>query len=249
MKVACAVLVAATAAAHADPEPNRVLPCRPTLGCTADFAPPGELELELGYQLRRGGGQFQHVAPLFAKLTLAHWLQLQLGEDFTYIAGPPLVRYVDDVTAIAKLHLLDQVGNRPSVALSIGANIPTASQPGYTRTYDLLVTLHGSKDIGKLHLDGVLGLQAFQIDGPVSYQPWAAVAATVPIDERFAVALEPHYYADAAPLAARDAGVMLALVYTVRPDVVIDVAALLVGWDQRSVAGLAGITFAPARLW
>ena len=109
--------------------------------------------------------------------------------------------------------------------------------------------MHASKDIGKLHLDAVAGLQVFQLDGPVAYQPWGAVGATVPLDPSFAVAVEPHYYADAAPLAARDAGVMTALVYTVRPTVVIDVAIDLVGWDQRSVAGLAGITIAPPRLW
>ena len=248
MIVAC-VMTATTSARADDADVDRVLPCRPTLGCTADFAPPGLVEVELGYQLRRVGGGFQHVAPLFAKLTLSHRLQLQLGTDFTYIVGPPLTRYLDDVSVLAKVHLLDQEGNRPSVALSAGMSIPTASQPGYTRTYDLLITLHASKDIGKLHLDGVVGLQAFQLDGPVTYQPWGAVAATVPVDASFAVAVEPHYYADAAPLAVRDAGVLAALVYTVRPTVVIDVGVDLVGWDQASVAGLAGITVAPPRLW
>ena len=49
-------------------------------------------------------------------------------------------------------------------------------------------------------------------------------------------ALEPHYLADATPLAARDW-------------LVIDAAIDVVGWDQRSVTAIVGASIAPVRLW
>lgn len=242
------VVICASSGARADDE-VRVLPCRPTLGCTADFALPGVLEVELGYQLRRAAGAFQHVAPVFAKLTLAHWIQLQAGSDVTYAPGPPLTRYVDNISLLAKLHLVDQTARRPSLALSVGVAIPTASQPGYTRTYDLLIVAHASKDLGKLHLDGVVGLETFQIDGPAANQPWTTVAATLPIDEHFSVAIEPHYFAAAPPFATRDVGSIATIVYAPRGTVAIDAGFDVVGWDQRSVSVIVGVSIAPTRLW
>lgn len=44
-----ALLAPATARAAGFPvDDDRVLPCRPTIACTADLVPPGTLELETG---------------------------------------------------------------------------------------------------------------------------------------------------------------------------------------------------------
>lgn len=56
------------------------LPCRPTIACTADIVPPGSFELEIGYLFRKlRSPLLQHSVPFLAKLTLAEWVQLQVG--------------------------------------------------------------------------------------------------------------------------------------------------------------------------
>ncbi len=58
----------------------KALPCRPTIACTADIVPPGSFELEIGYLFRKlRSPLLQHSVPFLAKLTLAEWVQLQVG--------------------------------------------------------------------------------------------------------------------------------------------------------------------------
>ena len=70
-----------SSAADVTPDPSySALPCRPTIACTADFVPPGVMELELGYIYRRlGDGANQSSLPFLLKLTLLEWVQLQIG--------------------------------------------------------------------------------------------------------------------------------------------------------------------------
>jgi hypothetical protein len=227
----------------------RVAPCRPTLACTADLVPSGTLELELGYQLRRTDDSaiYQHSTPVLIKLPLASWIEAQLGTNGYTIT--PTAHYLDNITTGAKLHLVDQAGQRPSLALTVTASVPTASQQGYTRAYDLFASGHASNDYGKLHLDWLVGLNAWQLDGPVSYQGWTALAATYPLTDRLSAMLEPHYFTDAAPIAPRDAGVMAAVAYAIRPSLVIDTAVNVVLANEGSVTWLLGISLAPVRLW
>ena len=57
-----------------------MLPCRPTISCTADLVPPGSFEIEAGYYARRvPPAGYVHDQPLLAKLTLFPWIQAQLG--------------------------------------------------------------------------------------------------------------------------------------------------------------------------
>ncbi len=83
------------------------LPCRPTIACTADFVPPGVVELEMGYIYRRLGiGANQHSAPFLLKLTLADWVQLQFGSNgLTRASQPAPAFFFDDVTLGLKFHL------------------------------------------------------------------------------------------------------------------------------------------------
>jgi hypothetical protein len=78
-----AIVVSSTAwAGHWPGDEDHALPCRPTIACTADFIPPGGVEVELGYLLRRlAGGVLQHSTPVLVKLTLAEWVQLQVATN------------------------------------------------------------------------------------------------------------------------------------------------------------------------
>jgi hypothetical protein len=237
------VLLLCASTAHAD---DRVVPCRPTVTCTAELAPPGELEVELGYQLRRVSDHFEHAAPLLIKLPIASWVEAQLATDY---AVTPTAHYLDNIVAGGKLHVLDQRGPWPSFAVTLAAGFPTFVQQGYTRAYDLFATAHASKDYGKLHLDWNAGIYAWQIQGPVHYQPFTALAASYALSSRLSVALEPHYFAYALPLAPRDGGAIAAVGYALRPWLVFDAAVDVVFADQSSVAGIAGVSVAPAHLW
>jgi hypothetical protein len=217
--------------------------------CTAELAAPGTLELELGYQLRRvsADGASQHTTPILLKLPLATWIEAQVGSN-GYTAAPG-ARYVDNLNVGAKLHLLDQAGQRPSLAVTLTASVPGVSQQGYLRAYDLFAVGHASKDYGALHVDGNVGLQVWRLEGPTATQGFAAVAASYALSGQLGVTVEPHYFTRAAPLAPRDLGAIAALTYTVRPNVVIDVAAAVVVDEQPSVAGLVGVSLAPLRAW
>jgi hypothetical protein len=246
--VMLACLVASPHHARADDVDARVVACRPTVTCTAELAPPGTVELELGYQLKRSGGAFQHGTPFLLKLPVEPWLELQLGSNgYTYASAA--MRYFDDLVAGAKLHLADQGARRPSLAVTTSVSVPTASQRGYTRTYDLGIVGHASKDVGRLHLDFNVGLVVYQLGGPRAYQPFSAFAATYAATPRVSLAIEPHYIADASPLGSRDAGAIAAVEIAARSWLVVDAAIDVIGWDQRAVIAIAGVSIAPGRLW
>ena len=249
IRLAALAICVLAGSVRADPEDDRkVAPCRPTVTCTADLAPPGTLEIELGYQLRRidEGSVYEHGVPLLAKMPFTTWLEAQLGSNGYTVT--PMGSYFDNVTAGAKLHLLDQAGARPSIALTVTASIPTASQRGYTRIYDLFVTAHASKDYGSLHLDWNVGVDAWQLAGPTSAQPFTALAATYAVTPRTGVTLEPHYFADASPIAPRDVGLVAAATYSLRSWLVVDVAADVVVAAQASATLLVGVSLAPIRV-
>jgi len=107
----------------------RVLPCRPTISCSADLVPPGALEIEAGYGARfvryRG---FIHSEPVLVKLTLLSWLQVQAGGNGLLFTTGDVSRslyYFDDFTFALKAHFVDQSSMRPSVAASAAVNVPS----------------------------------------------------------------------------------------------------------------------------
>jgi hypothetical protein len=249
MHVAWGLAVACFANASARADDVHVVPCRPTVSCTADLAPPGTLELELGYQAQRvdANGGVTQTTPFLIKLPLAHWIEVQLGDNgYTIATGQ---RYLDNLVAGAKLHLADQSGARPSVAITLAASIPTVAEEGYTRQTDLFVTAQASKDFGKLHVDANAGLYAWQLAGPVGYQPFVVIAGTYAVTSKRGLALEPHYLANAAPAESLDVGVLAAAEYAIRSWLVVDAAFEVTFADPGSVTGLAGLSIAPVRLW
>ncbi len=244
--IALVGVLAGSRAVRADDD--QVLPCRPTITCTADLAPPGTLELEAGYQLRdASAGPTQQTTPFLAKLPVRRWIELQLGTNGVTTAGD--ARYVDNAIAGAKLHVRDQTPSWPSLAVTASASLPTVAQRGYVRAYDAELVVHASKDAGALHLDVNAGLYADDLGGARAYQPWVAAAATYPLGKRISLAIEPHYFADASPIAGRDAGAIVAIEVAPRGWLVFDGALDAVASEPRAIAAIAGVSIAPARLW
>ena len=211
-----------------------VAPCQPTVTCTADLAAPGTLELELGYQVKSGITQ---TTPFLVKLPLAHWLEVQVGDNgFT---DAPNARYFDNPVVGAKLHVIDQAGQVPSIAFTVSAGLPTQNP------FELIATAHVSKDYGRYHIDWTSGVAAWQ----GVRQPFSAFALTRALGERWSVTLEPHYFAYAEPYAQRDGGAIAAVAFSPWPWLVLDAAIDAVAIGPRAVAGLAGISIAPVQLW
>jgi hypothetical protein len=245
------ILPAAGAVSLPDDE-TRSLPCRPTIACTADIVAPGLFELESGYLYRRlGGGVNQHSIPFLAKLTVAEWLQIQVGGNGpTFADGPVAVRYVDDITGGLKFHLLDQRGWLPSLSVSATLSVPISSAQGFTRTYDALFTTYVSKDFGWLHADLNVGLNLWRLEGPVEVQPWAALSLSVGLPAGFGTMLEGYVFADASPISPRDAGVLTGLTYSPKPWLVFDLGVDIgLIHATRSVSVFAGVTVVPVRFW
>lgn len=228
------------------------LPCRPTIACTADIVSPGSFELEVGYLFRKlHDPALQHSLPILAKLTLAHWVQLQIGGNGPTFANAPVPsRFVDDLVAGLKFHLADQSRRAPSFSWSVALSSPISSAPGFVRSYDLLYTLYLTKDFGWLHADLNLGLNLWRLDGPTLPQPWIALALSVGLPRGFTVMAESYYYLDAQPIAPEDGGELVAVAYAPRPWLVIDLGADI-GWFQaeRAVSAFVGFTVRPVTLW
>ncbi len=231
---------------------TRSLPCRPTIACTADIVAPGAFELEMGYLYRRlDGGVNQHSIPFLAKLSVAEWLQIQVGGNGpTFADGPVAVRYVDDITAGLKFHLLDQRGWVPSVSVSATLSLPISAAQGFIRTYDALFTTYVSKDFGWLHADFNVGLNLWRLEGPVAVQPWTALSLSVGLPANFGTMLEGYVFAGAAPVSPRDAGVLTGATYSPEPWLVFDLG-VDVGLIHatRVVSLFAGMTVVPVRWW
>src|SRR5580700_10408329 len=93
--LALALVARPAAAVDAPDDRDPVLPCRPTIACTAEIVHPGTLELETGVLYRSlAGGERQWTTPTLFKLTVTNWLQLQLASNgYTVIHGDAPGRY------------------------------------------------------------------------------------------------------------------------------------------------------------
>ena len=181
-------------------ENRQALPCRPTIACTADIASPGSFELEMGYLFRKlSNSTLQHSVPFLAKLTLASWVQLQLGSNgLTFANAPEPTSYFDDIVTGFKFQLADQAQYVPLFSGSVELSIPLDAAAGYIRTYDLLTTLYITKDPSWLHADFNLGLNLWRLEGPVLLQPWTALALSVELPGHFTVMAENYFFAHAS---------------------------------------------------
>jgi len=251
--VAALLLLASRPAYALDgPGDTQALPCRPTIACTADIVTPGALEIEAGVIYRRLAGDEKQLSdPFLVKLTVAKWLQLQVGSNgFTSEQGPTAAQYFDGVTLGAKFHLVDQSKWVPSLSASFAASVPSASHAGVVEYDDLLVIGYVSKDIGPLHADFNAGANRLAINAYPVTQPWVALALSTSLPRGFGLMIENYYFAPADPFASRDAGGLAAVSYNPISWLVFDAGADL-GYvtETRSFSLFAGMTIVPLRLW
>ncbi len=229
---------------------DHALPCRPTVSCTADLAPPGTLEVEVGYNFQGNSAFASRSFPFLLKQTLSKMLQLQVGSNgLTALEphAPPLAStvYFDNVIAGAKLHLLDQGRLSPSIAVTALIGIPTYAN------LDVFVTGHASKDIGPIHADLNAGLTEWMVDAqtPIS-QGLVALALSTSLQPPFGIAIETYYLSSALPAAPNDGGVRMAINASPRRWLVFDFGGD-VGFfpSVRSYTVFFGMSIVPVVFW
>jgi hypothetical protein len=244
-------LCSSTVRAVSGPGGEQALPCRPTIACTADLVAPGDLEIEVGYILRRFDNRaLQHSTPVLLKLTLARFVQFQLGTNGgIFASGPVPASYLDDIVAGFKWHLHDQERRIPSLSFSTEVSLPTPAQPIELRTYDLLFTAYVTKDFGRLHADLNFGMNFWRVEQPLLLQPWIALALSTELPRHFTVMAEGYVFGDAAPIALRDSGLLVAVAFTPRSYLVFDLGGDVGLGVARQVSAFVGMTIVPLRLW
>jgi hypothetical protein len=239
---------------------DKTLPCRPTIACTADFVPPGTVDVEAGALFRslgrdgassRLGATRQWTFPFLAKLTLEPWVQLQVGSNgLTAATGLVPQGFFDDVVVGPKFHLADQTAWTPSMSLSAEVSIPTFPGQGYVRTYDALFTAYVTKDVGPVHADFNVAWNLWRVDAVPLSQGLVALALTANIPPPFGVMGEAYYFSAAPPLAPRDGGLLFAFSHSPRSWLVFDLGADI-GWfpSTRAYSLFFGMSIIPVVLW
>ena len=230
-----------------------LLPCRPTIACTAELAPAGVLQLEGGY-LRRAlaQGVTQQSSPFLLKLTLLDWLEAQMGSNgFTVANGIAPARYFDNV----------QIGFKgrakwrrslPTLGASVQLALPTPGiQTGYLKATDLLVTGYLTYILpADVEADLNAGGNAFGIDGSLKAQPWAALALSRDLPAGLTAMVEGYRFAPARPYAERDAGLLLALSWSAADWIALDAGGDVGLFPQvRRFSLFGGFSVATPRLW
>ncbi len=238
--------------AHAESptDADRVLPCRPTIACTAEITLPGTFEIEAGVVARKyPNPNRQFSTPFLLKLSLEKWVQLQLGDNgYTHATGTARASYFDNLQAGPKFHLADQDGILPSISFSAELGVPNfAGQTGYARAYDAFFLGYVTKDFGPLHADFNVGFNVYGIDQSSKNQEFVALALSMNLPPPFGIMAEGYDFTPAGTYALHDAGFLFALTASPEPWLMFDVGgdAGLVP-STRTYATFVGLTVIPA---
>jgi hypothetical protein len=234
--------------ADAEHESKHALPCRPTVTCTADIVPAGDLEIESGVVSRKQRTGFTLSAPLLVKYSLSHEVQFQLGGNtLTAIRTQKRSTYFDNAVGGLKLHIVDQTDKRPSLALSGSLSVPTFKADGYERAYNGVFTAYATKDFGPIHLDLNLGVNAAGFDKVATGQGYAALAVETEFTTEFGAIVEGYVFSDAMPYVPEDAGIVFALTHSPEPWLVFDVGGdVSLYQSTRVYSTFFGMTVIPA---
>jgi hypothetical protein len=260
---AAAVSLTGLQYAAAEDQPDvRVLPCRPTISCSADLVPPGALEVESGYAgtfVRNRG--FVHSEPLLLKLTLVPWLQAQAGTNGLLFKTGDVSRalyYFDDFTFALKAHFVDQSPVRPSVAVSAGVNAPSfdgssVSALAYGASFWAFVSKDfGSPgEVGSIHVDLNGGRNVWGLDASEGRtQVFGTLAVSMSLPLHLGSMVEVYGFSDAGRIAPKDSGVLMGVSYSPRPAVMFDLGGDVGNFPStRKFTVFMGVTFVPFRLW
>ncbi|MEO7110415.1 MAG: transporter, partial [Polyangiaceae bacterium] len=246
----CAPFFSAAARADSPTDDDHVLPCRPTIACTAEITPPGTFEIEAGVLARKlPNPSRQFATPFLLKLSLEKWVQLQLGDNgYTHGTGNARASYFDNLQAGPKFHLADQDGILPSIAFSAEIGVPTlAGQTGYTRAYDAFLLGYATKDFGPIHADFNVGFNVYGFDGSPKNQEFVALALSMNLPPPFGIMAEGYDFTPAGALSPHDAGFLFAMTVSPKPWLMFDLGgdAGLVP-STRTYATFVGLTVIPA---
>jgi len=185
------------------------------------------LEIEAGYLARRAPPNgWVHAEPVLLKLTLAEWVQVQLGANgkvFTTGNVARSLRYLDDITFGPKFHLLDQSGALPSIAVSASLSIPSWDrQLDFPYAYDTSFWGYLSKDEGPFHFDLNGGLTIWQFDVAPIYQGFVTFASSMAIALGFGAMAEVYTFSNAGRISPEDGGLLMGLSYAPVPWLMFD---------------------------
>jgi len=232
---------------------DKSLPCRPTIACTADLVPAGFFEVETGgFYSRLGGGGRLLDDPVLLKQTILPFLQLQVGSNgYTVTESSPraaAIHYFDDVIVGPKFHLVYQSTYVPSLSVSAQSSLParSAGQDG------ALLVAYASKDLGPIHADLNVGLEAFwgAVGSDAAAQPYVALALSTNLVDPVGFLVEGYVFSAARPYAPRDGGIRPAITLTPRPWLVFDFGGDAGFYPSiREYSLFVGMTIVPVILW
>lgn len=222
-----------------------VLPCRPTVACTAQISAPGQLEIEAGVQDKRTTGSRVDSAPLLFKLSLNEHFQLQLGTPGpTLVSGAGAERYFDATQALAKVAW---GFGATTVGATAAVNLPTAA--GIERRTDALFALLASQDLIGFHADLNFGLNLLGIGDDAQRQEWVALSVSHDLPLDLTASVEGWHSTAAGQFADRDGGFLFSLGWSPATWICIDAGGDIAFASDRRFSVFAGVTFAAARLW
>jgi hypothetical protein len=243
--LAAIVLVAGSAEAESEVQ---VLPCRPTVACTADIVPAGVLEVETG-TVSRFATQSAMAVPILAKLSLSSWFQAQLGTNG--LSSSSTGTFVDLVTGIGKFRVLEQGDWTPSIAFTLGGSLAVKPEStSYAPTQGFQAGALASRDFGRFHVDINGGYTADVGDKTVTHAGWGAVSTSLTWTRRIGTFHEVYYLGAPRPRVPKDGGVLFGIAYSPRPEFMLDLGAD-VGFfpDDRAVSAFFGVTAVLGRVY
>jgi hypothetical protein len=240
-------ILAATSSRAAESD-VQVLPCRPTIACTADIVPAGVFEVETGTLSRFAHGSAMAV-PILGKLSLTSWFQAQVGTSG--LSSSSTGTFVDLVTGLGKFRVLEQGEWSPSVAFTVGGSVAvTPESTTYAPAQGFQAAGLASRDFGRFHVDVNGGYSADVGDKTVTHAGWGALSTSFTWTSRIGTFHEVYYLGSPRPRVPKDGGVLFGLAYSPRPDFMVDVGAD-VGFfpDDRAVSAFFGITAVLGRIY
>ena len=226
----------------------QTLPCRPTIACTAEIVPAGAVEVETGYAQRRGGDAVANSGLALLKYSLTDAVQIQLGTNNLISAQGGDSTVLDGAYFGPKVVLHRQTELTPTLAVSALIMAPTRSgDAAVTRTTDAYLWAYASKDLPLgIHADLNFGLNVLSFGDKPASQFVAALSTSRDIGHGVGAMLEGYTFEGGGDYASHDAGVLMALSYSLSPRIMFDAGGDVALYrDARSMTLFAGVTFVP----
>jgi hypothetical protein len=139
---------------------------------------------------------------------------------------------------------------KTAFSISATASLPIpARQTGYEKTYDLFLAALLSRELPlRVTADLNFGLDVWRLERAPLVRPWAALSLNHPLPLGLTGTAEIYRFWSAIPVAARDAGVLLALAWQAADWLVFDGGCDLgLLSAERSLSVFAGFTLTPVR--